>query len=70
MTDLIILLAGIAISWLVFNVLIKIVKTGVNTAFVIAIFVLLLQIVFGVSPKQVWQEIMTLAETIKEFFVK
>lgn len=70
MTNLIILLAAVLISWLVFNLLIKILKTSLNTAFIIATLLLCLQISFGVSPREIWQEIIHLPETIRQFFVK
>jgi len=70
MTNLIVLLAAILISWLVFNLLIKIVKTSLNTAFLIATFILCLQIFFGVSPREIWHEIVSLPQTIQGVFVK
>lgn len=65
-TDLIILLAALIVSWLVFTALIKIVKTTVSTALAIAAIVLVLQLVFGINPQELWQQIITLPQTLQQ----
>lgn len=64
-TDLVILLAALIVSWLVFTALIKIVKTTVSTAIAIAAIVLVLQLVFGINPQDLWQQIITLPQTVQ-----
>lgn len=55
--DLIILIAAIVIAWLVFTALLKVVKTTLTTALTIAAIVLLLMLVFGVNPIDLWEQI-------------
>lgn len=62
--ELIILVAAVIVSWLVFTALIKIVKTTVTTALAIAAIVLVLQIVFGVIPQELWQQIIQLPQIV------
>ena len=62
--ELIILIAAVIVSWLVFTALIKIVKTTVTTAIAIAAIVLILQILFGVIPQDLWQQITQLPQIV------
>lgn len=55
--DLIILIAAIVIAWLVFTALLKVVKTTLTTALTIAAIVLVLMLVFGVNPIDLWEQI-------------
>lgn len=63
-TDLIILIAALIVSWLVFTALIKVVKTTFSTAIAIAIIVLVLQLVFGINPQDLWQQITQLPQIL------
>lgn len=63
-TDLLILIAALIVSWLVFTALIKIVKTTVSTAIAIAAIVLVLQLVFGINPQDLWQQITQLPQIL------
>lgn len=67
-SQILLLLAAFSISWLVFSGLIKIIKTSVGTAFKIAIIVLILQLGFGISPQDLWQEIINLPQTMQQLF--
>ncbi len=62
--NLIIILAALIISWLVFTWLLKVVKTTVTTAIAIAAIVLILQLMFGIKPDQLWSEIINLSQTL------
>lgn len=62
--NLIILIAALIVSWLVFTALIKVAKTTFTTAIAIAIIVLILQIVFGIGPQNLLQEIIQLPQTL------
>jgi phosphoglycerol transferase MdoB-like AlkP superfamily enzyme len=62
--DLILLIAALIISWLIFTWLVKIVKLTVGTALTIAGIVLVLQLLFGVNPNQLWQQILNLPQII------
>ncbi|MGK7932268.1 MAG: hypothetical protein AB4041_12650 [Microcystaceae cyanobacterium] len=65
-SQILILIAAFAVAWLVFSGLLKIIKTSVGTAFKVAIIVLVLQLVFGISPYDLWQEIINLPQRIQE----
>ncbi|WP_026097808.1 hypothetical protein [Baaleninema simplex] len=67
-TQLIALLAALLLSWLVFTWLIRVVKTTITTAISIAAIVLVLQVVFGIDPDILWQEILRFARTLQEMF--
>ncbi|MFE1745591.1 hypothetical protein [Coleofasciculus sp. H7-2] len=62
--DLIILIAALIVSWLVFALLIKVVKASIGTAILIAAVVLILQLFFGIGPEDIWQQITQLPQTI------
>lgn len=63
-TDLIILIAALIVFWLVLAALIKVVKTTVSTAIAIAAIVLGLQLVFGINPQALWQQITQLPQIL------
>ena len=63
-TDLLLLIAALIVSWLVFTALIKVVKTTLTTAIVIAGIILTLQLVFGIDPQDLWQQITQLPQTL------
>ena len=60
--ELIVLIAALIISWLVFAALINVVKTTVKTAIAIAAIILVLQLVFGITPQALWQQIVQLPQ--------
>lgn len=62
--ELIILIAALILSWVVFTALIKVVKTTVSTAIMIAVIVLVLQLVFGIDPQDLWQQITQLPQIL------
>lgn len=62
--NLILLIAALIVSWLVFTALLNLLKTTLKTAFSIAAIVLVLQLVFGISPQELWQEIIQLPHTL------
>ncbi|MFB2897289.1 hypothetical protein ACE1CI_30605 [Aerosakkonemataceae cyanobacterium BLCC-F50] len=62
--ELIVLIAALIVTFLVFTWLIKVVKATVQTALTIALLVLILQIVFGIGPNQIWQKIIQLPQLI------
>ena len=63
--DLVILTGALIITYLVFIALIKIIKTSLTTAISIALLVLLLQLIFGIQPEQLWQQIRELPDTLR-----
>ncbi len=62
--ELIILIAALVVSWLVFTALIKIVKTTATTAIAIAGIILGLQLVFGIGYQDLWQQISQLPQLL------
>ena len=62
--ELIVLIAALIVSWLVFAALINVVKTTVKTAIAIAAIVLVLQLVFGIAPQALWLQIVQLPQII------
>jgi glycerol-3-phosphate acyltransferase PlsY len=64
--EIIIVIAALIISWLVFTWLVKVLKASIGTAIAIAIIVLILQLAFGIGPQQLWQQIVNLPQTIQQ----
>ncbi|MGA9382082.1 MAG: hypothetical protein WBV73_25255 [Phormidium sp.] len=62
--QLIVLIAALIVTFLVFTWLIKVVKATLQTALTIAIIVLILQLIFGIGPTQLWQKITELPQLI------
>lgn len=66
--EIIVIVAALIISWLVFTAFINIVKTSVQTAVTIAAIVLILQLIFGIRSGQVVEQILDLPRIIWQFF--
>lgn len=64
--NLIVLVASLLITWLVFNWTTKVLKASITTAFMIIIIVMALQITLGISPQQLWNQILSLPKIIRE----
>ena len=62
--NLVIWIAALIVAFLVFTWLIKIVKATVSTAISIAIIVLILQLLFGIGPQQLWQQILEIPQVV------
>lgn len=56
----VLIIVALIVSFLVFTFLIKVVKSAIGTAITIAIIVLAMQIIFGIGPRELWQEIVNL----------
>lgn len=54
------------IAWIVFVILLKVVKMTVKTALTIAVILVLLHFAFGITPQDIWNEILKLPETISK----
>ncbi|NER40057.1 MAG: hypothetical protein F6J93_40035 [Oscillatoria sp. SIO1A7] len=65
--QVVLLIAALAVAWLVFTWLVKVVKTTVKTAIIVAAIVLALQIIFGIAPKELIDQIITLPQTVWQF---
>ncbi|HEY9699638.1 MAG TPA: hypothetical protein V6D10_20425 [Trichocoleus sp.] len=55
--NLILLIGAIVISFLVFGFVLKVMRAAVGTAIGIALIVLVLQLIFGIAPNELWAEI-------------
>ncbi|GAB4376560.1 MAG: hypothetical protein Kow00121_23880 [Elainellaceae cyanobacterium] len=55
--DWILLVAALVVSFLVFGFLVRVVRAAIGTAIAIALVVLALQLVFGIGPNDLWQEV-------------
>lgn len=55
--NLVLLIGAVIVSFLVFTWLIKVVKATVGTALLLAFVILVLQLVFGIGPNEVLQQI-------------
>jgi hypothetical protein len=62
--NLILFIAALVVSFLVFAFLVRVLKAAIGTAIAIALIILVLQIAFGVAPPQLWQEIQRLWENL------
>jgi hypothetical protein len=52
------------VAWIVFVILFKIVKTTLKNALTIAAILILLNIGFGITPQDIWHQIIHFAQTI------
>ncbi len=56
----VLIIAALIVSFLVFTFLFRVAKSAISTAITIAVVVLLLQLVFGVRPGELWEQIISL----------
>ncbi|GBF81324.1 hypothetical protein [Aphanothece sacrum] len=68
--NLILLIAALLVSWLVFRWLFTVIKSSATTAISIAVIVLLLQLGFGIGPEKLWNEITNIPQTFQQLFKK
>jgi hypothetical protein len=52
------------VAWIVFVILLKIIKTTVKNALTMAAILILLNIGFGITPQDIWHQIINFAQTI------
>ena len=67
-TNLILLVAALLVSWLIFRWLFTVVKSSASTALSIAVILLILQFAFGINSQELFQEIMNLPQTLQDLF--
>lgn len=66
--EIILFLAAIVIAFLVFTWLVRVVRATVSVAITIALLVLVLQLLFGIGPGAVWQQVQSLFDWILGLF--
>jgi hypothetical protein len=54
------------IAWIVFTILWKILKTTVSNALTIAAIIVLLQVGFGITPQDIWNQMIQFAQTLSQ----
>ena len=64
----ILLIAAVVVAWLVFTWLLRVAKTTLKTALLIALIVLGLQVIVGIGPDQVLQTIVDLPRIVQDLF--
>ncbi|WP_253188409.1 hypothetical protein [Leptolyngbya sp. 'hensonii'] len=64
MMELVIAIGALIVAFLVFTWLVKVVKATIGTAITIAIVVLVLQLIFGIGPSQLWNYLTHLPQVI------
>ncbi|MDH6060299.1 hypothetical protein NWP17_07580 [Chrysosporum bergii ANA360D] len=52
------------VAWIVFVILFKVLKTTLKNALIIASILVLLNIGFGITPQDIWDQIMQFAQTV------
>ncbi|MGB5772202.1 MAG: hypothetical protein WBM32_20390 [Crocosphaera sp.] len=66
--NLILLIAALLVSFLVFRWLFTVIKSTATTALTVAIIILLLQFTLGISPQELLTEIINIPQTFRELF--
>ncbi len=62
--QLITIIAGLIITWLIFTWFIKVFQASLKTALTIAIVLFCLQMFFGIRYQQIWQEFSKLVQEL------
>lgn len=52
------------LAWIVFVILLKVLKTTVKNALTIAAILILLNVGFGITPEDIWQQIRQITQTV------
>jgi hypothetical protein len=68
--ELIMTIAAIVIIWIVFSWSIQVLKVSIKTALTLGAILIILQIVFGIKSKEIWQETGRMLENIGQFIEK
>jgi hypothetical protein len=64
------MIIALIVAWIVFTILLKVVKTTVSNALKIAAIIVLLQIGFGIGPDDIWHYINQLPQTLSKIGVR
>jgi hypothetical protein len=54
------------VAWILFAILWKVVKTTFKTALTMAMILILLQIGFGITPQDIWNQILQLPQILSQ----
>ena len=67
--ELITVIAGVIITWLIFTWFIKVFHASLKTALTIAIILFFLQMFFGIRYQEIWQELSKLVQDLLMKFI-
>ncbi len=67
--ELITVIAGVIITWLIFTWFIKVFQASFKTALTIAIILFFLQMFFGIRYQEIWQELSKLVQDLLIKFI-
>ncbi len=59
------MLVALIVAWIVFTVLVKVIKTSVKNALIIAAVIVLLQVGYGIGPQDIWNHIVKLTHNLR-----
>ncbi len=65
--EIITVIAGVIITWLIFTWFIKVFQASLKTALTIAIILFCVQMFFGIRYQEIWQE---LSKLVQELLMK
>ncbi|MEA5621924.1 hypothetical protein [Nostoc sp. UHCC 0251] len=60
------MIAMLIVAWMVFIILWKLLKTTVSNALTIAAILVLLNIGFGITPKDIWHYVIQFAQNLSQ----
>lgn len=60
------MIATLLVAWIVFATSVKVLKTSVNKAFIAAVSVVLLEAAFGISPQDIWQQVIYMPQNLSQ----
>ncbi len=58
------MLISLIVAWIVFTILVKVVKTTVKSALIFAAIIVLLEVGYGIGIQDVWDQITQLPQTL------
>ncbi|MGB7443692.1 MAG: hypothetical protein WA919_21730 [Coleofasciculaceae cyanobacterium] len=62
--EVVVIIAAVILSFLLFRWLIKVVKATVPKAIAIAVIFLVLQLMFGIGPSELWQQLNQIVQNV------
>jgi hypothetical protein len=68
MSQLVLFLGALIVSWLIFVCLMNVVKTTLSTALTLAALIMLLQVAFGIDIPMLLEAIIALPQTLGDIF--
>ncbi|MBW4645078.1 MAG: hypothetical protein KME23_19165 [Goleter apudmare HA4340-LM2] len=60
------MIVTLILAWIVFAILWKVLKTTFKTALTIAMILVLLQVAFGITPQDIWEQILQLPKILSQ----